>query len=865
MPTRLRFALLPVILTLAVVQVTEASVTAQITAPRPARVFFPGETPWLNLAVADYTGPFTWTVTDFWGRTAISRQSTISPVNPVILNVPYALPLGVYYLALDFNGSAVYDAFCVIPRPDDDPGDYRQFGVQWGDPQDDAIAGLALAGARYDRVDVAWRTAQTAPGVMSTAQADYYGVPLAKYGMQMIPIFGYTPDFDGIRPLNADHDSRVAAAPHCWEPKTTVNFAWCVAQMGAYLGPKTTTWPPPQVGTPRAGTQKTLPLVARWEIWNEADQAFYYGTWEKYLELLRIATLTLKGQDPRARIVYGGACAHWTELAIACGSNQQYYFDEMAWHGNGNPEQSILDYMNGVPSLIGYRYSMPRETTHTESYFVAPAGTYDGQYLMRTYAVLKAFRQGLHCRAGCTGSIIGNPDPGSAALLWTNNGGQVVPNGTYAAFAAARYWLSDAAYAGPVYLDANANAHLFLKRGRPLLVAWSDTGCRAQIRMAPGTCQIDFMGNATTIGSNGASRSFALTNLPVTLYMVDEGYVAEACQNYVERQLTTRFGLVPDRSNGYVGVLEDETVESAPKLPQQIRDAMAAFGKVPATDWVRQVSCLDAATAVVTSGMQDCVACIKPDGGMTRDTPGVLWRMARLAEWLAEAADGRARRGGMKREASASDVAGVRSRADSLQQALAPSDGSTLKPYSAWIVGRAQTQTDLAEVWGTGSLQVARAWCDLASAIGAFEPTVTTGIFATVALDTADRVVKATLFEPGKTHTINVRVYNFTGAVASGSLHIEFPMAWNPPTADVSFRAGPHSTTSAIPVTVTVPGTPLPWVTVNSDTTAGPIVVSLPAGLADSTELWVRGTLDDGRQLLPLRYRVSVGHYLSTP
>ena len=267
--------------------------------------------------------------------------------------------------------------------------------------------------------------------------------------------------------------------------------------------------------------------------------------------------------------------------------------------------------------------------------------------------------------------------------------------------------------------------------------------------------------------------------------------------------------------------------------------------------------------------MRDSVACVKADGaGMTRCTPGVLWRLGRLAEWLAETADGRARRSGAKREAPAADLAAVRSRTDSLRQTLAPADGTSLRPYAAWIVGRAQTQAELADVWGAGSLQVARAWCDLAAAIGAFEPAVLTGVFATVDFDTASRVVKATLLEPGQTHRISVRVYNFTGAPAAGSLHIEFPTAWNPPTADVPFRADAHgatAATAATTVTVGIPGTPVPWVNVDTGTTAGPITVSLPPGLADSTELWVRGTLDDGRQLLPLRYRVSVGRYTPTP
>jgi hypothetical protein len=829
----------------------------KITAIRPARVFFPGEKPWLNLSVTDYSGSFTWRITDAYGREVLDRRMWTTPQDPVILSVPYLLPYGIYYVSLDFGGgNVVADAFCVIPRPDDDPGDYRQFGLQWQGTDDQTLGSFALAGARYDRVDVAWLNGEPAPQTLDTSQADGYAAPAQKYGLQLIPIFGYTPVFNHLRP--ADATDRVAAAPHCWEPKDTEEWAWWVNAMGQYLGSKTVSWPPLIAGAPLAGAAVTLPLVNRWEIWNEVDQSFYYGTWEKYLELLRIAYMTLHGQDASALVLYGGACAHWTELGITCGANQHYYFDEMAWHGNGIPEQNLVAYMFGVPSLVGYRYALPKETAHTEAYFTAPTGIPEAAYLMRLYAGLKALRQGLYCRSGCIGGVVGSADPGSQALVW-QNGDQAIPNATYVAFAAARYWLSDAAYAGPLKLAANAYAHLFLKHGRPFLVAWSDPGATVSIKLGAGACSMDFTGNLSMIGGSGP-RSFRLTGSPTVLLGVDDAYVAEAAGNYCEQALTTAFGVVPDQVNGYAGQLQIDAGGVSPDVVPRIRAAMAKFQTASATDWKRQTDLLDAARDEVTQGIATYVSVVKPDKALTHDSPGVLYRMAKLAEWLGEVADGRAQCGA-KRQVAAADREALRARIASLRGTVGPADGSILHPFAGMMLQRAGTQLALSDVWGTGTLAVAKAWADEAQSIASFEPAVVTGIFPTVAFDTADRLTKATLIAPGTTQTLDLHVYNFTGGKVSGKMTVEFPGTWSPQSVQVSFAVNGNTHTAAIPVQVSLPGTPTPWVTAVSETTADSVSLSDPPGLAADSELWVRTTLDDGRALLPVRYRVSVGKY----
>jgi len=73
-----------------------------ITAPRPARAFFPGESIHLTVTVSGPRQQATYTVFDYEGRRRIVNTLQVGNDEPRNLAIPFRMPTGIYYLTLNF-------------------------------------------------------------------------------------------------------------------------------------------------------------------------------------------------------------------------------------------------------------------------------------------------------------------------------------------------------------------------------------------------------------------------------------------------------------------------------------------------------------------------------------------------------------------------------------------------------------------------------------------------------------------------------------------------------------------------------------------------------------------------------------------
>jgi len=830
-------------------------VSCEITAPRPARAFFPGESIYLTVTVSGPQQQVGYTIFDYEGRRRIVDTLTVGDSKPRNLSVPFRMPTGIYYITLQFpNGQQVNDAFCVIPRPDDEAGEYDIFGFHLGNPSEQLVEALAQAGVRLVRDDMDWVNSEPTEGNYSLAKAQARAQLFSKYGIQWIPILGYTPGWARMEPQNAT--GRAAVAGHAWAPAETTHWAGFVQLMADYLGSQTVHWPSEEI-IPRseALVSEDLPLVNRWEIWNEVDQAFYYGYWGRYLDLLRIAYCTLKNSNSRNIVLYGGSCGHWTELGKTYHANCKYYFDELAFHGGGSDISNTLAiYYTGAPQ-IGNGYGIFHPSSHTETYPSAPAPLTEAQYMIRLYTTLKKWQE----RTWCIyhgGRVVGAADPNSLALMWQKND-QLIPNAKYVAFAVARWLLSNAIYVGPVDLGKTVEANLFLKHGRPMLICWSDENATVDIALASDAHYYDEMGKRFTIPGQGTTSPVTLTAKPLLIYGVDYHYLAQAIRNQAEIYLTTEQGFETDRTFGYIGQLEQDAAWAWADWPRQFRRAIEW-----ATDMCDQrprvgPRALGIPQMVIHGQLYRTVRNCEPAGYIHGPTHHIVYRLECLTEWLGRVADARDR---------AWEVYNPQSRfidklLDRMEQLEIRITANGLNyPLAQQSLDRARRQIDRAvQHHHGGAYRAATGLHNTAVLLSNLEQPKLMKVFAVADFVTATQLVKALALPPGIEHNLRVTVYNYTDQSVSGQITWQLPETWSTTTITKHFTAPAGGYSEPIDCLVTIPGEPTPWVEKDGWTAAGMVTLRLPEPIAAQSDLKLSGELDDGRSLLDMHYNVLVG------
>jgi len=338
-----------------------------ISTARLARTFYPGDTIALNVTSQGPVQTVHCLVRDFEGRVVWENSLKMGGGASLVIAPAADLPYGIYYLTFTCDdGQQVEDAFCLIPRPDATLDMDRLFGWHYGGDDEAVWRLLAQVGCRLIRGDISWVDINRREDQWDLVKARRRGELAAKYGIQYIPIIGYTPAYQGIKPLNAS--GRSAIASHTWAPRSATLWQHYVHITAECLNNYHTQWPAPAVLPDVAADEVvTLPAVRAWEIWNEADQNFYYGPWGRYLDLLRIAYNEIHALQPRTQVIYGGSCGHWTELGMTYHMGGQYYFDLLNLHVGSDFDDALERYYYGAPQ-IGYGYGLYHESAFTECY-----------------------------------------------------------------------------------------------------------------------------------------------------------------------------------------------------------------------------------------------------------------------------------------------------------------------------------------------------------------------------------------------------------------------------------------------------------------------------------------------------------------
>jgi len=843
-----------------IVSPAAADFACVITASRPARAFFPSEPIYLTITANGPHQQVGYVICDYEGRARIVDTITLGDGRPSRLRVPFDLPLGIYYLTLNFpSGPQVQDAFCVIPRPDDEAGDYGIFSFHCADQRDAVLAALAQIGVRIIRTDLSWPDTEPAQGQYSLAKAQRLGRLYKKYGMQWIPILGYTPGWARMKPENAK--GRAAVAGHAWPPRETTHWAEYVQQVVGYLTPQRVHWPSEEIiARQDAHASEDLALVNRWEIWNEVDQNFYYGYWHRYLDLLRIAYCTAKQANERIPVVYGGSCGHWTELGMTYHANCKYYFDELAFHPGGPDIDGFLEiYYTGAPQ-IGNGYGIYHPTVHTETYPGVPRGLTPAQNMYRLYATLKKWNERIFCPFH-GGRLIGSADPASSALLW-QKGDQLVPNAKYVAFAVARWVLSNATYVGPLDFGDEAEALLFLKHGRPMLVAWADQDTAISVDLADDARIIDEMGRKFPPTGTGLTRSITLTARPTVIYGLHYTYFTKALRNQAEIYLTTPQGFKTDRGFGYIGPLQRDGAWAWARWPGHFRRTLVSVIKIADGQPRAGPRALGTLQMVVHGQLYRTLRECEAQGKLAGPTANLIHRLQTLSEWLGRVADARDECWQMYQPRS-SLVDKVNERLKELRSTI-HHDG-IVYPLAAQCLQRAEQQLDKAvNRQRGGAYRAAIGATNTAALLVRVEPSVLINIFAVANFPTATQLVKTLTLTPGVQHNLQVCVYNFTDQPVAGTITWELPETWDPHQIAKSFSAPAQGYSEPLDCLVTIPGEPRPWVEKQTWSGSGGVPVQLPEPLAQRSDLCLKGQLDDGRALLPMHYEVGVGEWASS-
>jgi hypothetical protein len=832
-----------------------------VSAGRPARVFYPGEAIQLSVEAAGPLTRGTVCVSDYYGRQRRLQAVQVGENVPQALSFPAGWPVGIYYLRFALrNGQAQEDAFCIIPRPDEQPGEYGPFSWRLGSDDPNQWAALAQAGCRLVRRDVDWVSTMPTADTVDLSKAQAIAGLCEQYGMQLIPILGYSPKWTAMQPANGS--DRSATDYPTWAPDSTVGWRQYVSAVAGYLAAQRVQWPAAATLQPESALETdSQPLVQSWEIWNEADQNYYYGYWQRYVDLLRIANGEIKRQDPAATVLYGGSCGHWTELGETYTMQGQYFFDRLAFHPGGTDlDQTFKTYFCGAPQ-IGNGYGLYHPATMTEAYPDCPAGVSPSQYMLRLYATLLQWGLDTYCTFD-GGEVVGASDPDSGALLW-QQGPAVVPNAKYVALAVARWVLSDCVYVGPLQWGEGVQAQLFLHQGWPLVVAWADTPQTVTVTAGPHPSTSDEMGRQQPLSAGGGQVQVSLSPAPQVLRGLDRSYVAQAVTNQAEIVLQTPQGFSTTSNFGYIGPLQDDAAWAWAGWPTAVRGALAQATAAIVANPVRGGPLLGLAQTEISSQITRYLRKCPSAGGLSGRGQATIWRIETMSEWLGAVLDSYDQLWGRFHATTATLDA-----LDAKQQALSPLvdniDQGLICPLGLQSLRRSEASLARARAGlGLGARAAAQAEYNAALLYQQQLPTMLTGVVAAPDFVTATQLVKSLALCPGQDHQVRCYVHNCTPHGVAGTLTLQDADGWTVQPAAAPFTAPADGISPAVRFTVTVPG-PQPWVSTAEWTSVGTIYLNCPQGQCGWTTLTLGGTLSDGRQLLDTPYGVLVGQLPGT-
>jgi len=840
----------PVVLfLLATLEPSDAAVSCLITTERPARTFYLGERPVLNVHANCASMEVPYEVGDYDGSVVARGIMSLSADRPEVLELR-PMQCGLYSLTLHFGEETVRDAFCVIPRPGLAKGDPGLWGFQNSPMEEERYRLIAQMGGRYLRFDISWPDYERKKGVFVRTRPDWFAAAGRKFGLQMIPTLGYTTSWACLPP-----DDMSPVRTHTFAPKELDHWRIYVEAMRDILAPQTLTWPSPEVD--RGGVE-TLPLVRSWEIWNEADQNYYYGPWARYVDLLRIAACALKQNNHHEKVIYGGSCAHWTEMGRTYAMNGQYYFDQISWHSNFDIHTQTLGYYYGVPQL-GYRHWLPCRTVQTECYPSIPAGVPPGEYVLRLYATLKAWREEGYCYSLIGLPLIGKEAPTVPAFTYRNTTGQIVPKAMYVGYAATVNLLSEAAYIGPLELGEGVTTCLFASRGRPFVVMWSPEGTHpATVELEPGAVRLDGLGRS--FKARGPRVTLNVTGTPVVFMGVSDEYVAQAIRARFELYVTTEYGYVYNVDSPYVRALATDIKVGADDQAARMRATLIAALERMGTNYRRDTATLEPVALDIRASMVNLA-----NAAVTRGSPQAnhctgLYRLQLMSEWFADVMD--ALRAPTETATQGADPDPW----ESLEQAraqLVDDQLGTMKGLSEAIIDRGFRMAEaFRRHGGHGAWLAAVTAREAALTFAQVDPAKVVDVFVIAYFPQARMMTKATLLPAGTRHTVEFEVHNFTPQPVSGTVRLTVPDTWATQEITADFSVEANSLTPRIPVQFEIPGSDDPWQLKWAYRPGHAYCVSIPPQLGTTVIVTAGGTLSDGRELLPTLQEVNVGTWV---
>lgn len=799
-----------------------------VSTPRVGRVFFSGESisVALRLDSATANGSASYKVTDYWGKLVATGQIALRQDRFATLKLGN-LANGWYRMDITLpDGWEHVDALCVLPPMTDGGRHYRLFGVCTTLDSQDRMDFLSYAGIRTIRRDWGWPTIEPSEGQWSPQDTTKIMTYAAEAGMEFIPIIGYSPRFVGMKPLDAT-SGRPAIAWHTWpmadETKWVRFLSWC-KKFSSQWGP--VYWPPYRLAPSATIRQKLAPIIG-WEVWNEADQNYYYGPWHQYCDLLKMAYGAL--DSLATPVIYGGSCGHWTEAGMAYSWGTRNFFDLAAGHAGHEPDSSIADWLYGAYS-IGYRYGLPYELVFTEGYFKDEAtGVPPALFVLPTIAKLRHWGFGWHYK-GIDWQASASPDFSTDQYCFYQSYG-IVPTPSYVATAVARYWLTDAAYVGRLKLDDSTEAFVWLRDEAPALVLWKPSGPgRVAVKALAGAKLVDFLGRQTPAPGAGEA-SIDVGPAPRLLVKADWRYVADALDARLQEFQATQFGAQPPPGKWcpYIGTIDADLGSTAGETYiaaiRRTRAATAAFRAKPRDAYTRLFDAVYAFETVLT---RIAASAAGDDGDSKRFN--ALWRSLAIAEWLAEIGDalgaylGQSKAANYQLSATASQVYAAWNMSVDYTVGLE-------RPRARSLARRAAATLALARTTKGRMLRlVASAEATAASLWAQKEIPVNTRVLGFAVFPDSDYVVKGQLIDPSRQQRVRLYLYNATTKPVTARIRAAFPEGWRPRSAEATCTAQPRTVAQAGEVVVTLPSEQ-PWQTKSAWRPGCPLAVVCPASM----------------------------------
>ncbi|MFP3905320.1 MAG: hypothetical protein ACLFWB_13835, partial [Armatimonadota bacterium] len=811
----------------------------------------------------------TYSVYDDSGRRVHVGTATLGGRRLSSIQIPGRFSYGWYELVFHIGGERVTDAFCVIPRAYESTfGDDGLFHMQITTVSEPYYAAMALVGIRCVRTDMVWPNIERERDQLDLTWVRDHMKPMQKYGVQLMGTFGYTPKWTRVPPANG-LDEWTRAAQFTWQPNDVIRWGRYVRTVIEAVEDETVQWPPDYiVPEGEAPPKQVKPFIHSWELWNEADLMFYTGSWGRYMDLLRVTDSIVKQHQPNTPTVYGGSTGNWYCMCLVAANSGELYFQRLAWHPSWDTYDHIAAWRRGIYQLTWIN-GFPRKNTLNESvlqYRWHGEEFCDHQQLpgdlFRTRIRLMAWDEDSHFRSSCFNQWAAPPDARGAqnALLHEKNGG-LVPTRLFVGFAAARHWLTDAAYVGPVDLGPLTEAHVLLKDGRPLLCAWSDHGVSAQIRIPPGAQEVSVMGRLRDIGETGTRRR-KLSRTPLMILGCADEYLSRALQKRYRLYMDTKFGQkaghciwygVSNLKNDLVNRVEDDYKRSLGKAIARAADGQP--GDVAAL--------AEALSCVETGVMQVARRCVN-DGDVTPRAIGVMYRLLEMQYWLARISDSGAHLSNTWRS-SPETIDHLRARLAGVEASIRETEGQP--PFTWQLLFRAKKHLDMAQQTGMrGGVILARSEIAAAEELIKVERRMLKRVFPVVHFPTATVLRKGRLLAPGDEHEVSVQMFNFLERDIGGNLEIDVPGTWEVTTAATQqFSAPANGVSDPLVFRFNIPGEPKPWVEKIPPMPVDPQPVCIPQSLETKSDLRFRGGLNSGSELVEIMYAVFVGQMCDPP